>query len=459
MKIGIIVPRSFNKKQLYKEYPLGAGYIGTVLDNMGYSVKIYDQNIDLNSNKDLAKVIIEENYDVLGFSMLTATYPTGLDILKRIKTLGYNGKIFAGGIHPSLFPKECVKDGFSYVIKGEGEIVVTKLLDYFNNKLNIEKVPNIAYRHGDIIVDKENERLNINVNRLPFVNRNLFDLEKYTTHSISGSRGCPFRCKFCCNYNHLTNVSLKDRIRTVESIVDEIEDIVKNFGGKDIFFVDDIFFSNINNLRRFNEILKEKKIKIRYNAQFRATMINDEVCTLLKESGCKKIEVGVESGSEKILNDACKGIQIKDIKRCIEIGKKNGLIVKTNWIYGLPGSIKEQYKSVDLMIETMPNEISIHQLIPFPGTEYYDNREKYGISIKNPLNFESFCYGDLDDNITYDYMSRKEYEELILYTIEKLESVGYVSSDNKNETSEYIYTTPFNKESLNPVHERVVNGE
>ena len=184
-------------------------------------------------------------------------------------------------------------------------------------------------------------------------------------------------------------------------------------------------------------------------------MITDEVCSLLKESGCRKLEVGVESGSQVILNDVCKGISIEDIKKGIAIAKKNNLRIKTNWIYGLPGNIKEQYKSIDLMINSMPNEISIHQLIPFPGTEYYNNREKYGIYIKNPNNFESFCYGDLDDNIQYSYMNRNEYEKLIYDTIIVLEENGYVSSDKQTKESQYVYTTPFDKTSLKTIIEGV----
>lgn len=452
MKIAIIVPRSFNKKQIYKEYPLGAGYIGTILFNLGHEVKIYDQNVEFTENYDLVNELIKFNPDFFAFSILTATYPTALEIIKILKDKDIKTPILAGGVHPSIFPEDCLNNNIDYVIKGEGEIPIEKFTQYMEGKILLDEVPNLAYKKNGQIVNKPNIVLNMDVNDLPIINRKLFNMEKYSTHSICGTRGCPFQCKFCCNYNNLSNIPLRNRMRSVESIIEEIKYINNEYENKDIFFTDDVFFANINNLIKFEELIRKNNLKIRYNAQLRVNMINEEVCKLLIKSGCKKIEVGVETGSEKILRDVCKGIKEKDIVDGIKIAKDNGLRVKTNWIYGLPGSIEEQYKSIELMLKTMPNEISIHQLIPFPGTEYYDNREKYGIEIKDAKDFKSFCYGNLGENITYKYMSKDQYLKLIKDTIIQLESVGYVSSDNSNNKSEYVYTTPFDKKALNPIN-------
>lgn len=456
MKIALIVPKSLNPKQMYKEYPLGVGYIGTVLKEKGNTIKLYDQNVEFQNIEDLIEDIKKFTPNLIGFSILTPTYPVSIKILNSLKKQNINCKTFAGGIHPTIFPKECLKEGFDFVIRGEGEVAATQLVDYIEGKIDISDIPNISYKINDLIYENENKIVDIDINSLPIVDRSLYQIDKYTSHSISGTRGCPFSCKFCCNYNNLTKMNVKSRIRCVESIVEEISYLVEKFNAKDFFFTDDLFFTNINSLRKFERIMKDKNLDINYNAQLRVNMITDEVCTLLKSSGCKKIEVGVESGSQKILNEVCKGISIESIKRGISIAKRNDLRIKTNWIYGLPGGIEEQYKSIDLMLETRPDEISIHQLIPFPGTEYYNNRQKYGINIKNPTNFESFCYGDLDDNISYSYMSRLQYEKLMYDTIVALEGIGYISSDDQINKSKYIYTTPFDKKSLKTIEKEAI---
>jgi len=81
------------------------------------------------------------------------------------------------------------------------------------------------------------------------------------------------------------------------------------------------------------------------------------------------------------------------------------LRAKTGWIYGLPGSLDEQYESIEFMLELRPHEISIHQLIPFPGTIYYNDPARFGIRIANPTAFESFCYGGLEGDIRFDYLT------------------------------------------------------
>lgn len=452
MKVAIIVPRSTNKKQMYSEYPLGVGYIGTIIFNLGHNVKIYDQNVEYTKNEELVNEIIRFSPDLICFSILTPTYPITLEIINILKKKNISTPILAGGIHPTLFPIDCLNEGIDYVIKGEGEIPIEKFIYYMEGKEEIFNIPNLSYKDKNgVIVNKPNEKLDIDINKLPFINRDLFNIKKYKMHSISGSRGCQFNCKFCCNYSHLSNIAVNKRIRSVENIIEEIKYLCENYEKKDIFFTDDVFFIDINKLRRFEKLIRKNNLNIRFNAQLRVNMINDEVCQLLIKSGCKKVEVGIETGSEKILKDVCKGITVEDIERGIKICKRNNLRIKTNWIYGLPGDLEEQYKSIELMLKTKPNEISIHQLVPFPGTKYYNNREKYGIIINSCKDFKNFYYGNSDESIIYKYMSKEEYHKLIYDTIIKLEEAGYKSSDNSKNGDEYIYTTPFDKLSLQPI--------
>jgi hypothetical protein len=101
------------------------------------------------------------------------------------------------------------------------------------------------------------------------------------------------------------------------------------------------------------------------------------------------------------------------------------------------------------MLELRPHEISIHQLIPFPGTVYYKDPARFGIRIANPKAFESFCYGGLDGNIRFDYLSHSQLVRLLEDTAKALEGAGYVSSDQARPDSEFIYTTPLNQYSMN----------
>jgi radical SAM superfamily enzyme YgiQ (UPF0313 family) len=180
----------------------------------------------------------------------------------------------------------------------------------------------------------------------------------------------------------------------------------------------------------------------------RADRLDKEVAEALVAAGCQRLYFGVESGSDNILKRAKKGMTTDQIRRGIQAALEAGLRVKTGWIYGLPGSLEDQYASIDFMLELRPHEISIHQLIPFPGTVYYAHPERFGIRLSDPKAFESFCYGGLDGNCRFDYLSQTQLVRLLEDTARALERAGYVSSDRAGPGSQFIYTTPLNRNSM-----------
>src|SRR5208282_5863569 len=141
--------------------------------------------------------------------------------------------------------------------------------------------------------------------------------------------------------------------------------------------------------------------------------VDRAVAGAMRAAGCQRIYFGVESGSDRILREAKKGMTAAQIRRGIRAAMAAGLRVKTGWIYGLPGTLQEQYESIPFMLDLRPHEISIHQLIPFPGTIYYREPARFGIRIANPKAFESFCYGGLDGEIQFDYLSHGQLRQLL----------------------------------------------
>ena len=162
------------------------------------------------------------------------------------------------------------------------------------------------------------------------------------------------------------------------------------------------------------------RARARFERQMRADRVDTVIATAMAEAGCQRIYFGVESGSEKILKDARKGMTKAQIRHGINAALEAGLRIKTGWIYGLPGTLEDQYESIDFMLELRPHEISIHQLIPFPGTIYYAEPQRFGIRIEDPKCFESFCYGGLEGQIRFDYLSHGELVALLEETTRAL---------------------------------------
>ena len=290
------------------------------------------------------------------------------------------------------------------------------------------------------------------------MDRTLYNLERYSHHSMLASRGCPYHCAFCCNYTG----TVRDHgvsVRWQGRVLDEMAYLRDEFEAREIFFADDIFLVRKADILEFCRAAAKRQLGVRWIGQLRADRIDDSVATGLVATGCQRIYFGVESGSDVILRDARKGMTTDQIRKGLEAAKAAGLRVKTGWIYGLPGSLEEQYASIRFMLELRPHEISIHQLIPFPGTIYYQEPARFGIRIANPKSFENFCYGGLEGDIRFDYLSHAQLIRLLEDTAQALEAAGYVSSDEAGPGDEYVYTTPLNRNSMNvfraPTHATV----
>jgi radical SAM superfamily enzyme YgiQ (UPF0313 family) len=455
MKVLFVVPRSHNPKQMYREYPLGVGFIGTVLEQHGHRVSVYDQNVEGLEESRLWDRLDQVEPDVVGFSVITPNYPVARRQIARARETHPDIWTVAGGIHANLFPEDLLADGVDFVLLGEGEHSMPALLRELEAGSSPEGVDGVVFRDGRGGVVKTPKRAKgVDLEQLPIVNRELYNLPLYTHHSMLASRGCPYHCTFCCNYTG-TILSRGVTLRPYQRVVDEMRHLQDRYRTRQIFFADDIFLLKRSSILAFCKAVEAEGLHVTWIGQLRVDSIDDEVADAMVRANCERCYFGVESGSDAILQRVGKGITRETIRRGIRAAKASGMRVKTGWIFGLPGSLEEQYESIAFMRDIRPHEISIHQLIPFPGTEYYRRAADYGIRIRDPKNFESFCYGGLDDNISFDYLSQADYVRLLEATARALEADGYVSSDRATPKDRYVYTTPLCSQSMNvfrPAH-------
>ena len=454
MRVLFAVPRSYNPKQMYREYPLGAGFLGTILKQQGHEIRIFDQNAEGQDDRLLLELVADFQPDVVGFSVITPNYPVARNQMRQLKKLHPELRIIAGGIHASLFPEDLLADGADAVVIGEGEPVIVELASRLQRGADFGDLEGVVRRDAARgLVRLHGRAQTISLDDLPIVDRTLYNLPRYTHHSMLASRGCPHHCAFCCNYTGTIRDGVS--VRWHEKVIAEMEYLRDRFGAREIFFADDIFLLRKVDIARFCRACAEREVGVRWIGQMRADRVDDEVAALMAEARCQRVYFGVESGSDIVLQQAKKGMTTDQIRRGVRAAKEAGMRVKTGWIYGLPGSLEEQYKSIDFMLELRPHEISIHQLIPFPGTIYYSDAARFGIRIRDPKAFESFCYGGLDGDIRFDYLTQAQLVKLLEDTSVALETAGYVGSDRSTPGAEYVYTTPLCRNSMNVFRPKV----
>ncbi len=331
------------RKYLIKQVavpPLGLLYLGQILNEHGYSVKVYDQTVTGVSNIELLKLIKKLNPKIVGFSVLIDNLLTTIDLHKKLKNWNPNLITIAGNYFATFFPEQLMRTvNFDFCIRGEGEYVLLNLINFLSkNNKNLNEIKGLTYRKNNTIKSTPIPEKIKNLDELPVPNRKLIDfnyrLQNKST-SLLSSRGCPFNCRFCSFSAIMGKVW---RPRSVNNVIEELQ-LLKEQGYKDILFVDDNF--TLNQKRIFQlcaEIKRNKLDDLNYSGDCRIDNVSLNLMRALVSINCKKVTFGIESGNQRILNYYQKGITIKQIKQAVETAKKARMdIIYGSFILGAPG--------------------------------------------------------------------------------------------------------------------------
>ena len=450
MKVLFISASKRWEGRTYKEYPYGVGILSTLADEAGYDVHILDMAVD---DRDYMQVMKEFKPDIVAISFFSPSVQVAADVIRQISS-NSNTVIIAGGIHSTLFPKSVLSYGADIVMLGEGELTFVSVLNCIRDNSStsrdkiLEIIPGLVYRNSEgQIKNTPPQTKSVDLNELPIMNRNLFNLNHYSHHTILTSRCCPYQCRFCCSW---APGGQRGRIMSKERILKSLEWLVNSYGALTLYWGDEIFFWSRKERLEFCKILKDRQLPIKFIVQLRADLIEPELIEALASVGCTKVCIGAESGSDKLLKTANKCVTAEQVERAIKICVEGGVSCKTWWMVGLPGGDKsEQLKSLEIMERARPNEVAVHQFVPLPGSDFWSNAEKYGIHLPDEASFENLNYYSNPETLTYDYISGQELNEILKIYERNLLKMGYIPTDMADENSKYVFTTPFQKKTFN----------
>jgi len=363
MKIVFVQPNVGFKGHTWEA--LGIGYL------TAYLRKFYRGSLDIDFYSgfyDSDEQIIEagRDADIIGFSCTSPQYKHGLNLAKQVKTR--NNHIVFGGIHPSALPELVLKEAdVDAVVIGEGEKAMLKIVTDVAKGVNIHRRRYTA----DYIR---------NLDDLPFPNRQTIKNERNISQafhdegeritSVLSSRGCPFRCSFCCSHVLWQH---KVRFRSPANILDEVEELIRDWDIQFLKFADDTFTINKQQVIEFCQLKIERGIKIPYGANAHVNTIDEEMMRYLAESGCRELWYGVESGSPRILREVHKNTDIDQIKAVFKLTKEYGIKTRAYFLLGVPDETVEDIAMTErLCDELQPDIVGFTLLAPFPINEYFD---------------------------------------------------------------------------------------
>ena len=370
-----LIQINYSKDHSEVTLPLGILSVGSALKKSGLDVKLI--NITEKEIDRTAEEIIKLKPEFVGVSVMTGIQTRhSAELSKKIKEIDRKLPIVWGGIHPSLLPEQCLREDYiDYVVIEEGELTIVEFVKCLRSGGDLGSVAGLGHKKdGKFIINQSRGFIeNLDDYKLDF---SLIDVERYVfksmgakrTMAYKASRGCTFNCAFC--YNKLFN---RGRWRTwsIDTVVEDIEFLKKNYGVDAIQFYDDNFFIN---RERALEILE--KISLPTHLEIRIDMVTDELAQKLKGLKASKFLIGIESGSNRMLELINKGYTVDKIREGVKILAKYDLYTTYSTIAGLPTETKGEFnKTLDLMCwvhNVHPRAgFTLGAYLPYPGSSMY----------------------------------------------------------------------------------------
>ena len=398
MKCALIIPswipeEIFSSKtagsQINYWQPLGTLYIASYLLKSGHDVKFF--NGAFMSHHEIMNSLLKFSPDIIGIYSTTFGWKkavfTAAEIRRgRFQTPPY---IVAGGPYPIAMQEKCLEAApdIDAVVTGEGEITMAELMKSISEGKSLKEVEGLVFREGRTIIKNPPRPLITDVDALPFPARELLgDAMDYipppATYKrkpvavIMTARGCNRKCIFCFQIDKERKSGI--RFRSVENVMQEIE-ICLDQGYREIKFIDDTLAADYDRAMQIAREIKNRRLDFTWFTSACVHQVDKPLLKAFKDAGCWAILFGAESGVQRNLNAIRKGITLEQIRKAVKTAKEVGLTVYTPFLFGLPGqTFEDGLKTIEFACELNPDIANFHALTPFPGTELYDNIEKYG---------------------------------------------------------------------------------
>lgn len=381
------------------DFPRGLLSVGTFLEKNGVETNIIplDYYIKPSKNKQIIEsqihsvindAVKEFEPAFIGIGVpYTMLYPTALkiaDICKKVKPYCITA---LGGPHVSYRDRECFEDSeyIDIVIRGEGEWTCLDIIRAISEKRGFENVQGITFKNSDGKIIRNQQRPLGDINEIPVLNYNLLPegFVKNMAVSIVGSRGCAYKCTYC---NESMFWGQKVRTLPVEMIFEEIKTLADRYGNYAVGLEDSMF--NMRSKYFFELLDKFDDIKLnpRFYILSRIDSVTDDGFAAMKKAGINNLILGVENGSQKVLDKMNKKITLPQAIDVCRNAVKNGLIVDTFWIIGHPGDNPEEAETtIDSIArfyrEGLHQNSEIAMFVPYPGTRIFEHSEEFDLEI------------------------------------------------------------------------------
>ena len=393
--------------------PLGLGYLASYLKKY----LNFDDIAIVNTGERTLEKIIAHQPEIVGFTAYTAGYYDVLQLMEQVKNK-LQVIVLAGGPHITCLPHKLSR--FTDVgFIGEGEQTLLELMQVYlaNGKLlpvDLRQIDGLVFWNTGKLEFTQPRELIRPIDHIPMPARDLFDMEHFLKPSqilmsneflrgttMLTSRGCPFHCIYC----HVSAKWGKPRLHSPDYVVNEMEYLVNTYNVEAITVSDDLFISSTKRIESIVEKMEQQKLlgKIRFLVDLRANLVNDHLAQMLKKMGVVKAALGLESGSDRILQYLKgKNVTVADNRNAVKILNRNGIGAYCCFMIGAPPETKEDIEKTRGLIREIldldtRNFCQLTVTTPLPGTQLWNYAIEKGY-ITEDVDWRQFSLSPLISN-------------------------------------------------------------
>jgi radical SAM superfamily enzyme YgiQ (UPF0313 family) len=385
--------------------PLFDTYTASILEKNGIDVKILDFQDEPIQKDEFIKKVAAIRPEVIISRISMPSLENDLSFVSLIKENLADTIYIGWGSICKVLPDEVLGRGTLDLLIRTGEIdtATLEMIDVFLQQKDIENIkdkPNVSFKKEGKIFHNPSDKTKVSLDQLPLPAYHLLDMKKYVAveshyipkgsdnimipfFTVGGSRGCSFNCLYC-PYPVIFGTW---KGRSPEKIVDEMECLADNYNIKSLWFYDQTFSMDINRSMKICEEIIDRKLDVNWACETRADKIPKSLLKRMRDAGCMRVQVGIETGDSELLKKIGKpGSNIADFEENIRNIKEMGIMAELNFIVGLPGERwKSIFKTAKFIRKVKPEIFSISIITPFPGTPLYETAEKEGWLITKDL--------------------------------------------------------------------------
>lgn len=403
-RVDIVLVKPGSQKQLYGELgtlqltaiepPLWGAVLAGFLREQGYSVVLYDAEVENWDYEETARKIQEVN-PRLAAIVVSGTNPSASTmnmvgagkIVSLVHQLDPAIKTLMTGLHPSALPERTItEEEVDFVCQGEGFYTLGKLLDALKNNADEFPIEGLWYKRNGCVVSNPRPSLVKDLDDIPQPAWDLLDVSKYRAHNwhcfehidkrepyavIYTSLGCPFRCSFCCINALFGKPGI--RYRSPELVLNEIDYLVSTYDVKNIKIIDEMFALNNSHVSRLCDLIVDRGYNLNMWAYARVDTVNRKMLRKMKQAGINWVVYGFESASERVLKGVTKGYKTDTVDEVVRVTYDEGLGICANYVFGLPDDdYDSMQETLDMALESNAEWANFYCAMAYPGSRLYE---------------------------------------------------------------------------------------